>query len=88
MKDHPVKLLEERCVIEPGIFSNPFNADIDVRLNRYVGLGVLECDDVCIGIMVEEVLIDLMQVLIGAEDIIDGFHLKALLFKEEDNERF
>lgn len=75
-------------MIEPGIFSNPINADVDVRLNRHFGCCVLKGDNVGIGVMIEEVFIDLKEILIGAEDVIDSLHLNTFLLKEVDYERF
>lgn len=79
MEHHSVEFLNEGSVVEPGVFFNPVNTDIDVGMYWHSGCCVLEGDNVGVSIVIKEIFIDPEEILIRTKNIIDSLHLKALL---------
>jgi hypothetical protein len=65
-------ILESRLVGQ-GVFFYPVNADEDITGDFLAGLWrIAEGDDVCIGIVIEVLLVDVQEKIIGTEDVIQS----------------
>ncbi len=70
MENHPMKLLFKGYPQLAGIIPYPVHADINFTLDGFIWPRVSECDDIGIIIMLQKVLVDLEQFLVGAKHII------------------
>lgn len=81
MKNHPVKFSLQAFPQCPGIVPNPVNTDIYLPFYRLTFGRQLEGDDVRIKVVLQELLVDLQKLFVGAKDIVEAG--QYLLFLRE-----
>lgn len=58
-------------MVGQGVFFYPVNADEDVTSDFLASLwGIAKGNDICIGIVIEVLLVDVQEKIIGTEDVI------------------
>lgn len=84
MYNNAIDLILKRRALCFGIFTDAWNTYIDLSLD-HSPLAHSEGDNVGIGIMVEELLVDAQEVFITAEDIIEIAQPAALVLYDGFN---
>lgn len=79
MQDNTEKLLFEACFLGDRIFLYPVNANIDFPLNWLAFGAKFKSDDICIVIVLQEILVDLEQTFICTKDIIETAQFYSFL---------
>ncbi len=88
MKDNPVQFIAEGRVELLGIVPHPVNTDVDLTNNWCWVAGQVKGDNIGKIVVLQVLLIDFQQVLIGTKDEAQGFQLYLLYFKEGPQEAF
>ncbi len=84
MEDYPVQFGFDAGAQGAGIVFYAVDADIDFANGSRAGREV-ECDDICIIIMLQVLPVDFKEALIGTEDIVEGLQRLPFFLKKAFN---
>jgi len=82
MKYNPVEFVLVRKTQYACVVGYPFQAYINLTLGWLTGTGQVKTDNVCIIIMLQELLVDAQQVVVGTKYIGKGTERRLLFFKK------
>lgn len=80
MKNYPVKLRFERSTKGFWVIPYPVNTNIDFSQD-WIRLRKVECYNVGIEIMIQELTINFQKGPVGTENVINGFELFTFFFE-------
>jgi len=87
MKDYPVEFGNIRFAQVFGIFFNPVQANVYFPFYWRIGASKVKADDICVIVVLKELLINTQQIGIGTKNIAKGLKRRFFFLKNGQNVR-